>query len=78
MNADAQRRLHLWATIAWAGITIPACLLIVLFREHEAAAIWTLVWLTFVSHYANIVGHWSAWQAVKVEVEVQQDDQSKE
>lgn len=76
LDAAAQRRIHLWATIFWAGVTVPACLLIVVYRDHEAAAIWTLVWITFVSHYANFVGHWGAFQAAKVEVK--QDEQVSE
>lgn len=73
IDATAQRKIHGWATVGWAVITVPACVLIVVFRDHPAAAIWTLVWITLVSHYANVVGHWSAYQAVRVEVK--QDEQ---
>lgn len=51
------RRVHFWLTIAWAILAVPA---IVWWRD-------SVPFLVGVSVYANFVGHWSAWQAARVE-----------
>ena len=73
MDAAGQRRLHGWLTIGWAVITVPAVAAIVIYRDHEYAAVLTLAWITFVSHYANVASHWACYQASRVEVK--QDEQ---
>jgi hypothetical protein len=49
--------LHLVLTIAWATLLIPTLL-------------WwrtSILWVAFMSLYANVVGHWSAYQAARAE-----------
>lgn len=50
-------RLHKWATIAWMLLLIPTML-------------WwknSITWVAVMSLYANVVGHWSAYQAARSE-----------
>jgi hypothetical protein len=56
------RRLHGWATLAWLVMAIPAVLW---WRS-------SLPFLVFVSVYANVAGHWSSWQASRVEVKAEE------
>ncbi len=56
------RALHGWLTVLWALLIIPAVL-------------WwsqSVPFLVMVSVYANVAGHFAAWQASRVEVK--QDD----
>lgn len=53
----ALRRLHGWLTIAWALAILPTVLW---WRE-------SILWVALISVYANVVGHWSAWQAARAE-----------
>lgn len=65
--ATTQRKVHGWATILWIGLTIPG----VLWWKYS------IPFLVFVSIYANIAGHWSSWQAVKVEVKQEEMDNAE-
>ena len=50
-------RFHATATLVWVLLLIPSVL-------------WwkdLLVWVVIMSAYANIAGHWSAWQASRSE-----------
>lgn len=58
------RAVHGWLTVAWV-ISIPVVVLI----KGLAHSVPLLV---FISIYANVAGHASAWQAARVEV--RQDD----
>lgn len=51
------RRLHLVLTLVWAGALLPTLLW---WRE-------SILWVAFMSLYANVVGHWSAYQASRAE-----------
>jgi hypothetical protein len=51
------RRIHLVLTFVWASLTIPTLLI---WRE-------SILWVAFMSLYANIVGHWAAFQASRAE-----------
>lgn len=51
------KRLHLVLTLAWVVALVPTLLW---WRE-------SILWVAFMSLYANIVGHWSAYQAVRAE-----------
>lgn len=53
------KRLHAVLTIAWLVFTIPV-LLIPGWKDSVAL-------LVFISIYANVAGHWSAWQAARAE-----------
>ena len=52
------RRIHGWLTIFWLVASVP----IILFLRDSVPA------LVFISVYANVVGHWSSFQAARVEV----------
>lgn len=52
-----QTAFHKWATIAWATLGV---ILSWLLRS-------SLVWIVFMSLWANVVGHWSAYQASRAE-----------
>lgn len=52
-----QRRLHAILTIVWAAAVVPTMLW---WRE-------SILWVAFMSLYANVVGHWGAYQAARVE-----------
>jgi hypothetical protein len=59
--------VHGWATIVWLALAVPSVLL------------WknSVPWLVGVSVYANVVGHWSSWQATKVEVKQEEMELEK-
>jgi len=51
------RQLHGWLTVVWFAASIPIC-------------IWlndSVPFLVFISVYAVVTGHWSSWQAARVE-----------
>ena len=54
----AMVRLHKWLTIAWIAASPP----IILFLSESVP------FLVFISVYAVATGHWSSWQAARVEV----------
>lgn len=59
-EAKTQEIIHGVMTIVWVMALIPT---IIWWRE-------SILWVAFMSLYANIVGHWSAYQAVKSEVAI--------
>lgn len=51
------RHFHGYATLVWILLIIPSLL-------------WwseSILWVVLMSTWANIAGHWSAWQAARVE-----------
>lgn len=60
------RGFHGWMVVGWFAIAVPGVLL---WRD-------SVPFLVGVSIYANIMGHWSSWQAARVEVK--QDEQIEE
>jgi hypothetical protein len=63
------RRVNGWLTIFWI-VMIPV-------------SIWThwissVTYVAALSLWALVSGHWSAWQAARVEVRQEQDDQRRE
>jgi hypothetical protein len=52
------RRLHAIATTAWILMVIPT---VIWWSE-------SVLWIALMSVWANIAGHWSAWQAARAEV----------
>lgn len=52
-------RLHAGLTIAWLLFALPVLLI-----PGWASSVPLLV---FISIYANVAGHWSAWQAARAE-----------
>lgn len=63
MSATTLRAVHFWATIAWL---FPGVLMAwwVVYQVPEPHASFAIL---VVSLYANSVGHWAAWQAVRAE-----------
>jgi hypothetical protein len=57
IGARALQRANGWATLAWLLLSVPAVLW---WRD-------SVPFLVFVSVYANVVGHASAWQAARAE-----------
>ena len=57
------RRLHGWLTVIWFAAAFP----IMIFWSESVQ------FLVFVSVYAVVTGHWSSWQAARVEEK--QDEQ---
>lgn len=51
------RRFHLGAAVVWALLAVPT---LVWWRE-------SILWVAFMSLYANFIGHWAAWQATRAE-----------
>lgn len=54
----AMVKIHLWLTLLWLAASVP----IVAFLSNSVP------FLVFVSVYAVVTGHWSSWQAARVEV----------
>jgi hypothetical protein len=56
-------RVHLALTVVWGALAVPTVLW---WRE-------SIVWVAFMSLYANIAGHWAAWEAAKANQIVEED-----
>lgn len=57
------KTFHGWATIVWFVASLPL-------------AVWkgdSVIFVTFLSLYAIVTGHWSAWQAARVEVNQEEE-----
>jgi hypothetical protein len=52
------RRFHGWATLLWFVAAVPICLIL-------ANSLAFVVW---ISVYAIVIGHFSAWQAARAEI----------
>lgn len=52
------RAFHGWATVVWLLLSLPLAI-----RYGSS-----VIFVTFLSLYAVVTGHWSAWQAARVEV----------
>lgn len=59
------RGFHKWATFFWVGMAPVSAL---------TGLKTSISYLVFLSVYAIITGHWSSWQAARVEVK--QDEES--
>ena len=51
------RQLHGWLTVIWFVAAIPICIYL-----NDSVP-----FLVFISVYAVVTGHWSSWQAARVE-----------
>ncbi len=60
------RQVNGWLTVAWALAALP----IVIFLKDSVP------FLVFISVYAVVTGHWSAWLAARVEVKQEEQEQS--
>jgi hypothetical protein len=63
------RRVNGWLTIFWL-IMIPVSLV-----THWVSSV---VYVSALSLWALVSGHWSAWQAARVEVNQQQEERKRE
>ena len=63
------RRVNGWLTIAWI-VMIPISLL--------TGWVKSVVYVSALSLWALVSGHWSAWQAARVEVEQQRQEMREE
>lgn len=57
LTATHWSRFHLAMTGTWALLAAPT---VIWWRE-------SILWVAFMSLYANMVGHWSAYQAARAE-----------
>jgi preprotein translocase subunit SecG len=60
------RKINGWLAVVWFAAALPIC-------------IWfstSVPFLVFISVYAVVTGHWSTWQAAKVEVRQQEAESS--
>lgn len=62
-NPKHLRSIHFWGIIAWS---LPATAVAwwIVYQVPEPHAAFAIL---LVSNYANLVGHWAAWQAVRSE-----------
>jgi hypothetical protein len=51
------RRFHAGMTVAWVVLVLPT---VVWWRD-------SVLWVALMSIWANVVGHWSAYQATRAE-----------
>jgi hypothetical protein len=58
------RRVHIGLTIFWALAAIPTLLW---WRD-------SILWVAFMSLWANVASHWAAYQASRVEDQVSDSD----
>jgi hypothetical protein len=65
MSPRTAQRLHFWLTLAWLVSAVPVVAIKGL-RE-------SIPLLVFISIYANVAGHFSAWQAARAERVVDQN-----
>ena len=56
-DPTAMRVLHGWLTVVWFLAAIPICIYL-----YDSVP-----FLVFISVYAVVTGHWSSWQAARVE-----------
>lgn len=63
------RRVNGWLAVFWI-VMIPVSL--------ETGWVKSVVYVSALSLWALVSGHWSAWQAARVEVKQQEDDQRRE
>lgn len=61
------RRFHGWTTVFWIA-NFPPIILLYLLTDDETFQKFCLLYLALVSIWANVAGHWAAWQASRIEV----------
>jgi hypothetical protein len=62
------RKLNGWLAIIWLVASVPICIFLAS----------SVPFLVFVSVYAVVTGHWSTWQASRVEVRQEEDNVAEE
>jgi fatty acid desaturase len=70
-NQARASRVFLWVhailTVVWALLAVPT---LVWWKE-------SILWVALMSLYANFVGHFSAWQAVRAEEAQRESNEGK-
>lgn len=56
-------RLHKWAAYAWTAFAVPT---VIWWRD-------SIVLVLLISIYANVVGHWSAYEAARAQEDSSDD-----
>lgn len=64
-NPVFMRKFNGWATLIWFLLAFPICIFL-----SESVA-----FLVFISVYAVVTGHLSAWQAARVEVRQEEEEE---
>lgn len=67
-NPTFMRKFNGWATLIWFILAFPICIFL-----SESVA-----FLVFISVYAVVTGHLSAWQAARVEVRQEEEKETGE
>lgn len=62
-DAERMRRIHGWASVVWLVASVP---LAIAFGS-------SVLFVTWLSLYAIVTGHWSSWQSARVEVNQDRD-----
>ncbi len=57
------KAFHGWATVIWLLLSFPAA-------YYFGSSV---VFVTFLSLYAVVTGHWSSWQATRIEVKQEEE-----
>lgn len=57
------RKLNGWLAVIWLAASLPICIFLAS----------SVPFLVFVSVYAVVTGHWSTWQASRVEVRQEEE-----
>lgn len=57
----SQASLHKWSALAWLALAVPTVLW---WNE-------SVLWVALMSLYANVVGHWAAYEAARAKEEAE-------
>jgi hypothetical protein len=66
MKPTTTVKMHKYLTFAWGLLAVPT---ILWWRE-------SIFWVAFMSLYANLVGHWSAYTAAKAERQAEKNGEN--
>jgi hypothetical protein len=66
VKAQTTVKMHRYLTVLWGCLSVPT---ILWWRD-------SIVWVVFMSLYANFVGHWSAYTAAKAERQAEKNGDS--
>jgi hypothetical protein len=68
------QKLHARLTVTWLLASIPVCI----WAFYDPENRWLVPILIFVSFYANTSGHWSSWQAARVETKQEEIEEKRQ
>jgi hypothetical protein len=67
-NPRLMQKFNGWAAVVWFFLAFPICIFLST----------SIPLLVFISVYAIVTGHWSAWQAARTEVKQEQEAAKRE